>query len=135
MRRILTLGLCALYLAFGTVAGVAHLHGAAGHDERSWGLHVDHTHIDHADDHDVPHHDDDGTVVDDRHADHHNDDVVGVDAAAVRWLPNVRVLPAIAYVGPTFDSPGFERKTWGERPDQPRDPPKKFPPRLRAPPA
>ena len=135
MRRILTLGLCALYLAFGSVAGLAHMHGAAGHHERSRGLHVDHAHLDHADDHEHPGHDEDNAGVASPHADHNKDDAVDVDAAAARWLPNVRVLPAIASVGPAIDRPSLMRETWGDRPGQPRDPPKKFPPRLRAPPA
>ena len=137
MRRILTLGLCALYLAFGSVAGLAHVHGPSGHHEESRGLHVDHAHLKHADDHAHEHtgDGDGGALLAHGHVDHHDGDAAEVSASAVRWHPNVRSLPAIVSVGSVIDRPSLTRKTAGEGPSHPWKPPRKIPPRLRAPPA
>jgi hypothetical protein len=139
MRRIFVTGLCALYLAFGSVAGLAHVHEAAGHHEESRGVHLDHAHVDHHVDH---HHadsrtgrDDAGVQTDSQHVDHHIGDAVYLSQSAIRSLPNVRVLPTIVSDGPAIESPSLVSEFEGDRPGRPRDPPGKIPPRLRAPPA
>ena len=139
MRRIFVGGVCALYLAFGSVAGLAHVHGTAGHHDESRGLHLDHAHVEH---HGDRHHDgsrkdrdDAGAQIDSRHVEHHASDTVYLGQTAVRSLPNLRVLPAVVSVGPTIDSPVLASETESVRPGRPRDPPGKIPPRLRAPPA
>lgn len=134
VRRILTLGLCAAYLAFGSVAGVAHIHGAAGHHQESRGVHLDHAHLDdHGHGHARNH--DDGTRDPGRHVDHHEGDAVDVPASAIVRLPNVRVFPAIAAAETTIDHSSLTRETGQDRPSQPSEPRRKIPPRLRAPPA
>jgi hypothetical protein len=53
----------------------------------------------------------------------------------IRVFPNVRVLPLLVSAGSAIERPSLASKTEDVRPGQPRDPPKNFPPRLRAPPA
>jgi len=139
MRRILITGLCALYWAFGSVAGVAHVHGAAGHREEARGLHLDHAHLAHHGDHErddsLTGRDDADARADSLHIAHHSGDAVYLSQSAMRLFPIVRVLPAIVPVGPAIECPLLVSGTAGVRSNQPRDPPEKILPRLRAPPA
>jgi hypothetical protein len=138
MRRILTTSLCALCLAFGSVAGLAHVHGAAGHDEQSHGLHLDHAHLDHHGDRDhddsPPDRDDVDLAVHSRDLDHDTGDAVYLSGPALRLLPGVRVLSAIVSVRSTIERPTLSAQTERERPNHPRAPPEKIPSRPRAPP-
>jgi len=134
LRGILALGCCALHLAFGFTAGLAHVHGAADHHEQSRGLHLDHAHLtgdpgEHR--HDAPR----DLEVDTRHVDHHEGDAVYLNATAASVLASARVLPAVLPALPAVDRPLGTPEIRMARPSRPRDPPPKIPPRLRAPPA
>ena len=113
MRRLLVLGCCALYLSFGSMAGLAHVHASADHHDH---------------DHDPGH----GP----RHTDHHDGDAVYLEATAARSLDrSVRPMAAIVSVDAWADPPLGASNCVEAVTSQPRDPPQKFPPRLRAPPA
>jgi hypothetical protein len=138
MRGILALGSCALCLAFGFVAGVAHVHESADHHENSRGLHLDHTHLDHPSDHDHVHgsHGKDQDGLDVRHPDHHEGDAVYLNGTATRsFEPGPRPVNAIVSVGAVAESPSMTSDRHTAVTAQPRDPPHKIPPRLRGPPA
>jgi len=128
MRRVLVLGCCALYLAFGFVAGAAHLHEAADHHAELRGLHLDHTHLGGAAGHEQ-----------ERQLEHespHDGDVLYLSATAVRSLDaNVRLMPAMVAVGTTIDPPSTMSDRHEALPSQPRDPPPRIRTRPRAPPA
>jgi len=139
-------GCCALYLAFGFVAGMAHVHESADHHEEPRGLHLDHGHLGESKGHDHHHehpHDRTHGVAGDhaariagRHADHHEGDAVYLNATAARSFDSsVHPTPEIVHVGAVIDpsSPASPRDDAVTT--QPRDPPRKNPPRLRAPPA
>jgi len=132
-RGILALGCCALYLAFGFTAGVAHVHRAADHHDQSRSVHLDHAHVtagpgEHR--HEVPR---DG-MIDVRHVGHHEGDAVYLDAAALHVPMDARVLPAVVSAPPAVDRPVVAAEIRLARPSRPRDPPAKIPPRFRAPP-
>ena len=55
MRRTIALGCSALYLVFGFMAGLAHVHESADHHQNSRGLHLDHGHLNDSGDHDFHH--------------------------------------------------------------------------------
>jgi ABC-type Zn2+ transport system substrate-binding protein/surface adhesin len=127
MRKLLVLGCCALYLSFGSMAGVAHVHESADHHDGARGIHLDHGHLSDSSDHD---HDDHH-----RHTDHHDDDAVYLEATAARPLDSsVRLMPAVVSVDAWVDPPSRPSNCDEAVTSQPRDPPRKFPPRLRAPP-
>lgn len=132
MRRLLAFGCCAVYLVFGFVAGVAHVHESAGHPEDTHGLHVDHAHLDSAVDHGpAGHHEPaspengDGRV-----------DSLHLTAMALRSFDtSQRVLPATLSVGGTIEPPGRVSVRGEDLPQQRGEPPRSGPTRLRAPPA
>jgi hypothetical protein len=126
MRGIFVLGCCALYVAFGFVAGAAHLHESADHHAELRGLHLDHVHLG-------------AGHEQERHLEHeppHDGDVLYLSATALRSLDaNVRLMPATIAFGATIDPPS----TMSDRDDalagRPRDPPPRIRTRPRAPPA
>jgi hypothetical protein len=128
MRRILALGCCALYLAFGFVAGAAHLHESADHHAESRGLHLDHTHVGNSADHQQePRIENESS---------HDGDVVYLSAPALRSIDSgVRLMPATVAVGATIDPPSTISDWDQEMPRRPRDPPRTTRIRPRAPPA
>jgi hypothetical protein len=144
MRRVLAVGCCALYLSFGFVAGLAHVHESADHHDEPRGLHLDHGHLGESADqrrhhehtHDHAHGGDRPARTTARHADHHDGDAVYLSAAAARVLDSsVRPMPASVYVGTVTDPPLPVSKRNDVVTARPRDRPTKTPPRLRAPPA
>jgi hypothetical protein len=128
MRRLLALGCCALYLAFGFVAGAAHLHESADRHAESRGLHLDHTHSGHSADHEK-----------ERklgNESRHDGDVLYLCAIAIRSIDSsLRLMPATVSVAATIDPPGPMSDRHEAILRQPRDPPRKNRPRPRAPPA
>ena len=125
MRKILALGCCALYLAFGIVAGAAHWHESADHHAESRGLHLDHAHLGDTDDHEHP-----------GHPSPHDGDVLYLSATALRSLDSsVRLMPATVSVGATIDPPAAMSERDEAAPGQQRDPPQENRIRPRAPPA
>jgi len=137
------MGCCALYLGFGFVAGMDHVHESAGHHEESRGLHLDHGHLSSSGDHDHQHHDrthggtdERAPGFDARHASHHDDDAVYLNATATRSVdPGARLAPAIVSAGTVVDPPSSRFGRDEAMSGSPRDPPRKIPPRLRGPPA
>ena len=130
MKKFLALGCCAVYLAFGSVAGAAHVHEASDHHDEMRGLHIDHAHVDVASGHEHAPSDDAD------HIEHHEGDALYLTVTAQRSIdPGPRVLPAMSVVCATIDTamPVSKRRT-GE-PDPPRGPPGKGPTPPRAPPA
>jgi hypothetical protein len=130
MRRILALGCCALYLAFGFVAGAAHLHGSTDHHEETRGLHLDHVHLGDSDDRGHDHQRRLG------HESTHDEDVLYLSATALRSIDSsLRLMPATVSVAATIEPPGAMSDRDEAILRQPRDPPRKNRPRPRAPPA
>jgi ABC-type Zn2+ transport system substrate-binding protein/surface adhesin len=130
MRRLLVLGCCALYLSFGSMAGLAHVHESADHHDGSRGIHLDHGHLSDSSDHE---HENDH---DRRHTDHHDGDAVYLEATAARSLDSsVRPMTEIVSLDAWVDPPSSTSNCDEAVTSQPRDPPRKFLPRLRAPPA
>jgi hypothetical protein len=146
MRRVLSVSCCALYLAFGLVAGLAHQHASADHHAALQGLHLDHDHLGESR-HREHHHDHhpgsgDPDAVDRlaspaaRYVDHHDGDAVSLSATAARSVdPSVRPVPAIVSPGVVIDPPPAASDRAAILAGQPRDPPREDPPRPRAPPA
>ena len=129
MRKILAMGCCALYLAFGAVAGLAHVHESADHHEESRGPHLDHDN-----EREFAAMADEG--VDLRHDGHHDCDAADLNATVARSGESiVRTLPAIVPVGDVIDPPSPASNRDDVVKGSPRDPPRETPPRLRAPPA
>jgi hypothetical protein len=125
MRRILALGICALYLTFGFVVGAGHMHASVDHHEASHGLRLDHAHLG-----DPSHHEHE------RPAGHDDGDARYLSATAVRPLDSsLRMTPAVVSVGVTIDPPAAVSNHVEAISGQPRDPPRKRRPRPRAPPA
>jgi hypothetical protein len=142
MRRLVALGCCALYLAFGATADLAHVHQSADHHEESRGVHRDHRHLSAPVDHHHHGHHEHGDVeqgelpIGARHAAHHEGDVVYLTATAVRSQQSIaRTMPAIVSTGTAIEPSLPVTSREGVPATQPRDPPRKIPPRLRAPPA
>jgi len=133
MRRLLALGCCAVYLAFGFVAGAAHLHEAADHHQEMRGLHLDHSHLGEA--LHVPH--ENGNAGDEtRHVGHHDGDAFYLTVTALRSFDSgLRMMPATVSVGATIDPPSLISIRRDERSDQLRGPPRRGPTSPRAPPA
>ena len=128
MRKILALGCCALYLAFGVVAGMAHVHESADHHEESRGLHLDHDHAHEAAS-------DQTLRIAAATVQHHGGDAFYLNATATQSVdPGSRETPAIVSDGSALGPPALvpDRVESGSGP--PRDPPCKTPPRLRGPP-
>lgn len=142
MRRLLALGSCAAYVAFGFVAGGAHVHRAADHHEEMRGLHLDHAHLAEGSGHEaVDNHEpsapDGGEArLDAAHIGHHEGDALYLTVTAQRSFdPGLRVLPAMVVVGATIDAPRLPSVRLDELPDQLRGPPRNGPTPPRAPPA
>ncbi len=137
MRRLLALCCCAVYLAFGFVAGAAHVHESADHHEASGGLHLDHTHFGDGVDHHGRATPDNGEArVDARHVGDHDGDALYLTATARCTLdPGLRVTPATVSVDAAFDLPALILVRSDELSDHLRGPPRNGPTRLRAPPA
>jgi hypothetical protein len=136
MRRVLAIVCCAIWLGYGSLAGIAHIHHAAGDHHVSMGLHLDHTHIDHATD---PGHDHGHLLLTDElcpeQADHHGHGIAYMSDGAV-WLPHgAKLLPALLPAAPMVESVPTWIASITARPDNPRDPPDRLLPLLRAPPA
>ncbi|MCP3978497.1 MAG: hypothetical protein GY716_04065 [bacterium] len=105
MRRFLVLGGCALYLVFGSLAGLSHVHAAAEHHDPTQTLHLDHAHFGDAAHHDRHHPHPHGTAPEPAcHVDHHTDTTISLGAIGVLAQAGPRV-PAmtvrIALVEPT----------------------------------
>ena len=142
MRKILTLGCCALCLTFGFVAEALHVHESADHHEESRGLHVDHMHLGDSSEHSLEHqqgnesprHDDSRLgVVNDGH---HDGDALYVSGPAIRsFASSLRLMPATVSVGFATEPPSAMSDSDQAMPGQPRDPPRKSRLRPRAPPA
>jgi hypothetical protein len=142
MRRTLALGCGALYLVFGFMAGLAHVHESADHHQEYRGLHVDHGHLNDSGDHDHHHgHSREAASgheeqIHARHADHHDGDAIHLNTTASLTLDsNARVMPAIVSASTVIDPPSSSSELDETFSRQPRYPPRKIPPRLRAPPA
>ncbi len=137
MRRLLALGCCAAYLAFGFVAGAAHVHESADHHQEMRGLHLDHTHLGETVDHHEPESPENGDArFDAQYVGDHDGDALYLTATARCTLdPCLRVMPAIVPVGATFDLPSLIFVRGDELSDHLRGPPRNGPTRLRAPPA
>jgi hypothetical protein len=141
MRRILTLGCCALLLTFGFIAGAAHVHESADYHEDSRGVHLDHVHLNDLGDHGHGYDgSDEGDVgqarIGEKHDAHHDGDVVYLDAAAVRSLgSSVRLTPASDSTGVVIVPPLVVAHCEQAMPGQQRDPPRRSRIRPRAPPA
>lgn len=133
---------CAVYLAFGFVAGAAHVHEAADHHDEMRGLHLDHDHLGESSGlgstctRQPVYSDDGGAHLDARHIGHHEGDVLYLTVTAQRLLNSgLRVLPAIVAVGETIDRPALVSVRRNELPDQLRGPPSNGSTPPRAPPA
>lgn len=142
MRRLLALSCCALYLAFGSIAGVAHVHRAADHHDEMRGLHVDHAHLGHATRHVSDEHHQRArskpseSRVEGLHVAHHDDDALQLRVTARRLSdPGLRVIPATVVATATVDAPSFVSLRRGESSDPLRGPPRECPVPARAPPA
>jgi hypothetical protein len=146
MRKILAVGCGALHLAFGFLAGHAHVHRSADPHGESRGLHLDHGHVSDGHDgdrrHDHHHEGGSGGAAHDegrfqgRHADHHGGDAVYLSETPVRSVDwSGRTMPAIASVGALIDPPSSASDRNDTAMGKPRDPPRGAPSRLRAPPA
>lgn len=141
MRRLLALGCGLAYLAYGVVAGAAHVHEAADHHDELRGLHLDHAHVgdewnDPTGDHDHGPLEDGQLQLGDRHVDHHEGDALYFTMTAQRSLGSgPRVMPAIIVVEATFDPPILVSTSRIEVSDQLRVPPQARPTPSRAPPA
>lgn len=142
MRRVVAIVCCAAYLAFGFVAGTAHVHEAADHHESMRGLHLDHDHLGGASGHRHDHHHrhaptDEGDVgLDAAHVAHHEGDALYLTVTAQRTLDSSpRVAPAMVASGATIESPTRVAMRRYERSEPMRGPPefRRTPPR--APPA
>lgn len=142
MRRLLALGCCAAYLAFGFLAGAAHVHEAAGHHDEMRGLHLDHTHVGMGSGHEgavrheagPPH--DGGAHLDAQHIEHHDGDALYLNATAQRSVdPGLRLLPAMVAVGAILDPPATVSVYRNELSDPLRGPPRTGPTAPRGPPA
>ncbi|MBT8461177.1 MAG: hypothetical protein KJO44_01550 [Gemmatimonadetes bacterium] len=141
MRKLLALGCCVAYLAYGVVAGFAHVHEAADHHKEMRGLHLDHAHVGDSreeptghQDHSPP--DDSQPQLEARHVGHHEGDALYLTVTAQRSLDSgPRVLPVMIAVGATFDAPNRVSTGRSEVPNQLRGPPQQRPTPSRAPPA
>jgi len=140
------LGCCALYLLFGSVAGLAHVHESADHHQESRGLHLDHGHLDDPDGHDRHHGHhhyhatesarEPATRTAGGRVEHHDNDALYLNAAANRSvLPKIFQMPAVVSAREVVDPPPQVFDRGDSTTGQPRDPPRKTLPRLRAPPA
>ena len=135
------LGCCAAYLAFGFVAGAAHVHESADHHAQTRGLHLDHAHLGDSADHDHEHnarHESPGGDVrfDTRHVGHHDGDALYLSATALRSIDSsLRLMPATVSAGVTFEPPSAMSDCDETMADPPRGPPRRSPTRPRAPPA
>lgn len=138
---------CAFTLLFGLVAGRAHLHESTGHHGGPRGLHLDHRHLSNAAGHEhdhfaVPHgtHERDDMAaghgpVDAHHVDGHGDDIVYL-TVVVSVQPRVQATPAIEPIEAAIaPPPSRSTRLHAATRATPRGPPRKIPPRLRAPPA
>jgi len=142
MRKILALGCCVFSLAFGFVAGAAHVHESADHHEEPRGLHLDHVHLgdsagreqERQSRHESPH--DGDARLDPWHVDHHDGDVLYLSATAIRSIDSsLRLMPTTVSMGATIDPSSAMSDRDDAMPGQPRDPPRKSRTRPRAPPA
>jgi len=130
MRRVLAIGCCALWLGFGFLAGMAHIHHSDDHHDWLGELHLDHNHLAHAADHD--HGQTPG--IDTEEADHHGHNVAYLNESAVRVVQSSPVLTALIQAAPIVESPFSRAEISTPRPGKPREPPEKLLPPLRAPP-
>lgn len=142
MQRLLAIGCCALYVGFGFVADLAHVHEAADHHAEMRGLHFDHAHLGAASDHDsAGHHappssERRGAPTDARHVGHHDADVLYLAVAANRALDaGLHAMPALVSSHGTTDPPAAGSARNDEPADRLRGPPRKGRTRPRAPPA
>ena len=140
MRRFLALGCCAVYLAFGFVAGAAHVHESADHHEETRGLHLDHVHLggSHKQESHLGHgsSEDGDARIDARQVGHHDGDALYLTATALRSFDSsLRLMPATVSVGATVDPHSASSDRDETMPDQMRGPPRKGPTRPRPPPA
>lgn len=131
MRRVLAIGCCALWLGFGSLAGLAHVHHSYDHHDDSRGFHLDHSHLAHAEDHDHG----DLHLTPDHHVNHHGENVAYLSDGAIRAAHGARLLPALVPAAPTVESTASSAEALTGRPCKPREPPERFLPDLRAPPA
>lgn len=153
MRRPFAAGCCALYLVFGFVSGLGHVHAESHERHQSRGLHLDHHHLG---DRGAHHHGDaapgevhgsrsgspagpSGEPEPDRgarSADHPGADALKLGADAVRSAaPMPRTTPALVTVTIPLPERGPSERCEEATSPIPRAPPKKAPARLRAPPA
>lgn len=141
MRGILAITCGAVYLAFGMLAGAAHLHESADHHAESRGLHLDHAHVGDAAAHGqkdhLEHHSHDGDApLAQRHFAHHEGDILYLSATTMRSSgSHHRLLPAIVSFGAADEPPEAMSIRDVVIPGPPRDPPRTNRIRPRAPPA
>ena len=142
MRRLLALGCCAAYLAFGFTAGVAHVHDAADHHDEMRGLHLDHDHLGEVADHGPTGHRHPASPgageahLGTRHIDHHERDALYLNVTAQCLVDSgLRVAPAVLVVAATTDSAIAVSGLRSERQGPQRGPPGADPTPSRAPPA
>jgi hypothetical protein len=155
VRRVFTVALCAVHLAFVLVAGQAHVHVSSSYDEASRGIHFDHAHIHEGHGHRPhDHHAHDAAArahspADDQRSrpleeptservhlgvDHHGHDAVALEHDARRSLPELRVVPGALTTRAIAASVAAESSRVEPARPWPGDLTGKSPPRGRAPP-
>ena len=141
MRTLIALSCCVLTVAFGFVAGAAHVHRAADHHDDMRGLHLDHAHIGHGTDHGHERHarhshTSPGESVGTIHLEHHDRDVLHFDVTARRLSdPGLRVMPATVAAAAKVDPPSSVSIRRAVPPEPLRGPPGEGEVPARAPPA
>ena len=151
MRRFVAIGCCIAYLAFGFVAGAAHVHETTDHPDSMPGLHLGHAHLGpgHPHHHHHPAGQDGSGAANEkgdpgRHAPgarsrlvaSSEDDALYLSVTAQRSLdPGSRLTPARVAMGATIDPSTAFVPGPGEEPASVRGPPTAGPSLSRAPPA
>jgi hypothetical protein len=143
MRTILVLGCCVANVAFGLLAGAAHVHDSAGHHDLVREIHFDHAHLGGAADHAPAGSDhaarsgDGERHAGERHVEHHDGDARYYLTSSARCLPDssLRAIPANLSAGVAIEPPPFVAVRVSESSDPPRGPPGTEAAPARAPPA
>ncbi|MDH3593168.1 MAG: hypothetical protein OER88_14880 [Planctomycetota bacterium] len=134
MRRVVALACGAAYLAFGLVAGAAHVHEGDDFRDEVHGLHLDHTHLGGGLDHDGEHHGE-GRAEPCQVDHHHDGGALYLKFSARRAFdPGLHPGSAIVVVGTSVEAPSLVSWNRNEPPRAVRPPPKSGPTPPRAPP-